>query len=122
MMIFSTEGLLGQTFDRSVIDDPTSSSNKKIRAGFNEIIDMTDLYYNPKIGEVVKRIAIRFENDGRDKFELKQYITKLVGKLYRDLEPRTGMYASSQKELEEADKNYAETLNKLQREFTSRGI
>lgn len=122
MMVFSTQGLLGSDFSKSVIEDPTNTTNILIRENFNEILDMTDIYYNEKMGDVVKRVATRFESQNKSIQQLKNYLYKLVAKLYRDLEPRTGVYASKPEELEEADKNYRETIAKLEREFQKRGI
>jgi hypothetical protein len=122
MMVFSTQGLLGTEFSQQIIDDVNNSSSIRIRQNFNELIDMVDMFYNTKIGDVVKRVAKRFEEQGKSSLELKNYLYRLVAKLYRDLEPRTGVYASTQEELEKADANYKETISKLEKEFQKRGI
>jgi hypothetical protein len=122
MMVFSTQGLLGTEFNQQIIDDVNNSSSIKIRQNFNELIDMVDMFYNTKIGEVVKRVAKRFEEQGKSSLDLKNYLYRLVAKLYRDLEPRTGVYASTQEEIEKADANYKETISKLEKEFQKRGI
>jgi len=122
MIVFSTEGLLGEEFDQNIIDNPNDPRSILIRKNFNEMLDMVDIFYNTKIGEVVKRVAKRFEEQGLSTIELKNYLYRLVAKLYRDLEPRSGVYASSKEDLEKADANYKETIAKLEREFQKRGI
>jgi len=122
MMVFSTQGLLGTEFNQQIIDDVNNSSSIRIRQNFNEIIDMVDMFYNTKIGDVVKRVAKRFEEQGKSSLDLKNYLYRLVAKLYRDLEPRTGVYASTQEEIEKADENYKQTIGSLEKEFQKRGI
>jgi hypothetical protein len=132
MLTYSTESLLGFPFNRQVASGtaiPNSLSqqtvdqaNLLIKKNFNELIDVVDLYYNEKIGEVVTRIKKRFDAEGKTNRDLKDYFIKLLGKLYRDLEPSTGLYASSQEELDKSYAEYDDKLAKLKKEYERKGI
>lgn len=142
MLTFSIENVGGRKFDEEIANGaPTSAfmvgksdaeirskqmyiddTTRRIEEDFFELIDIVDLYYNEKIGEVVTRIKKRFDDAGKSNLDLKGYFIKLLGKMYRDLEPDTGVYATPDKELEEAYKKYEETLGKLKKEYEKRGI
>jgi len=133
MLTFSTDVLLAKQFTEEVargVADPNSSitqanidlTNALIKENFFELIDTVDLYYNEKIGEVVTRVKKRFDDEGKTSLELKNYFVKLLGKMYRDLEPDTGIYATPNEELEASYEKYEETLKKLKKEYEKRGI
>lgn len=131
MLTFSTEGLLGAYFDSEVASGQARTPSGQdyvdrrvnlIRNNFLELIDVVDLYFNAKISEVVTRIKKRFDEEGKSNRDLKDYFIKLLGKLYRDLEPDSGRYASSTEELEESYKKYEDTLKSLKKEYERRGI
>lgn len=123
MLTFSTSGLLGADFDLAKPEDYPDKV-EKIENGFFEILDSIDLYYNKKEGEVVRRILKRFEQKdptsaGND---AKKYIIKLIGKVYRDYEPKSGAYPSSNEELQKANENYTNKLKRVSEEFKKLGI
>jgi hypothetical protein len=133
MLTFSTESLLRRQFTEEVargVADPNSNTtqadidrtNALIKQSFFELIDIVDLYYNEKIGEVVTRVKKRFDDEGKSSRELKNYFVKLLGKMYRDLEPDSGVYATPDEELKAAYDKYEETLQKLKKEYEKRGI
>jgi hypothetical protein len=123
MLTFSTSGLLGKDFDLANPQDYPDEL-EKIENGFFEILDSIDLYYNKKEGEVVRRILKRFEQ--KDPIlasnNAKKYIIKLIGKVYRDYEPKSGAFASSNEELEKANENYTSKLKRVSEEFKKLGI
>ena len=134
MLTFSTENLLGKKFTEEVargVADPNHSNltqaqidltNILIKQSFFELIDIVDLYYNEKIGEVVTRVKKRFDDEGKTSLDLKNYFVKLLGKMYRDLEPDSGVYATPDDELKASYEKYEETLQKLKKEYEKRGI
>ena len=134
MLTFSTEKLLGKKFTEEVargVADPNHSNltqaqidltNELIKQSFFELIDIVDLYYNEKIGEVVTRVKKRFDDEGKTSLDLKNYFVKLLGKMYRDLEPDSGVYATPDDELKASYEKYEETLQKLKKEYEKRGI
>lgn len=133
MLTYSTESLLGYPFDREVasgVANPNSTTSQQvvdqanllIKKNFNELIDVVDLYYNEKIGEIVTRIKKRFDAEGKTNRDLKDYFIKLLGKLYRDLEPSTGVYASTQEEIDKSYAEYDDKLAKLKKEYERKGI
>jgi len=110
MMILSTEGLLG---DGLTITNMTPAIEQRVKDRFFQVINAADLYYNKSINKVVSRIKKRFDEEGKTTYQLSEYLIQLAGKLYRDAYPRTGQYASSQEEIEEADRKYNQTLTKI---------
>jgi hypothetical protein len=133
MLTFSTEGLRNVRFDESVArgtalpnsvytQNRIDELNGQIKGRFFEIIDLVDLYYNDKIGDVVKRVKKRFDDEGKSNRDLKDYFLKLAGKLYIDLEPETGLYATPPDELQKARENYSQLLEKLKKEYERKGI
>jgi hypothetical protein len=121
MITFSTEDLLYETFDiKNFNNYPTAI--RKIQDKFFEILDSVDIFYNAKELEVAKRILKRYEENGSDSFEAKRYIQKLIGRMYRDYEPRTGQYASTPEELAKADESYKIKNQKMADAFKSLGI
>ena len=133
MLTYSTESLLGFPFDREVASGIANAhsttsqqvvdqANLLIKKNFNELIDVVDLYYNEKIGEVVTRVKKRFDAEGKTNRDLKDYFIKLLGKLYRDLEPSTGVYASTQEEIDKSYAEYDDKLAKLKKEYERKGI
>jgi len=133
MMTFSTEGMRNRRFDESVArgvataggrytQDQIDELNREIKDRFFEIIDMVDLYYNDKIGDVVRRVKKRFDDAGKTNTDLKGYLLKLAGKLYIDLEPESGKYATPPDELKKARENYSQLLEKLKKEYERKGI
>jgi hypothetical protein len=123
MLTFSTSGLLGKNFD---LANPQNYPDELeiIENGFFEILDSIDLYYNKKEGEVVRRILKRFEqkNPIDAESEAKNYIIKLIGKIYRDYEPTNGVFASTPEELKKANENYTIKLKKVSEQFKKLGI
>lgn len=123
MLTFSTSGLLGASFDLAKPEDYPDKV-EKIENAFFEILDSVDLYYNKKEGEVVRRILKRFEQKDPTSAgsASKSYIVKLLGKIYRDYEPKSGVLASSPEELQKANENYTMKLKKVSEEFKKLGI
>jgi hypothetical protein len=70
----------------------------------------------------VKRVKKRFDDEGKTNRELKDYFLKLAGKLYIDLEPESGLYATPPDELQKARENYSQLLEKLKKEYERKGI
>jgi hypothetical protein len=131
MLTFSTQGSLGSQLSSEIASRVANDPNrqfyidrevKRIEKDFFEIIDLVDLYYNEKLSEVVSRIKKRFDEEGKSNYDLKSYFIKLLGKLYRDLEPDTGVFASSVKDIEKSYEKYEITLAKLKKEYEKRGI
>lgn len=125
MLTFSTEGILSASIN-NLLSSPKGSTASKVRNNFFEILDVVDLYYNKNISKVVKRIKERFEENDKNRISnpntLKNYLLGLAGKLYRDLEPTDGMYASTKEELDDASKKYNDLLKKLKVQFEKFGI
>lgn len=123
MLTFSTSGLLGKDFD---LANPQNYPDKVeiIENGFFEILDSVDLYYNKKEGEVIRRILKRFEQKDpvNGQSQAKDYIIKLLGKIYRDYEPKRGAFASTPEELQKANENYTAKLKKVSEQFRKLGI
>jgi len=121
MITFSTEDLLYESFDINNFNQYPRAI-RKIQDKFFEILDSVDIFYNAKELEVAKRILKRYEDNGSDSFEAKRYIQKLIGRMYRDYEPRTGQYASTPEELAKADENFKMKNQKMADAFKSLGI
>jgi hypothetical protein len=121
MITFSTEDLLYENFDINDFDRYPRAI-RKIKDKFFQILDSVDIFYNQNELEVAKRILKRFEENGSDSFEAKKYIQKLIGRMYRDYEPRTGQYASTPEELAKADENFKMKNQKMAQAFKSLGI
>jgi hypothetical protein len=121
MITFSTEDLLREPFDIQNFDQyPTAIA--KIQNKFFEILDSVDIYYNEKESEVAKRILKRYEDNNLSSTDAKNYIQKLIGRMYRDYEPRSGQYASTPEELEKADEKYRMKTTKMAQAFKSLGV
>ena len=126
MITFSTEGLLSETFSKRVVDSKINGNPdytmKLIESNFHEILDTVDIYYNAKPQEVVRRIWKRFQDLGLPSLDLKNYINRLLGKMYRDYTPKQGQYASSQEEIDKADKDYKMKVSQYAQAFQNIGI
>ncbi len=126
MLTFSTQGILSADVN-NLISNPNGSTSLKVKNNFFEILDTVDLYYNQNLGKVVKRIKERFEENNRNRISnprssVKEYMLYLAGKLYRDFIPDSGLYASSQEEIEESSKKYNMLLKRLKVEFEKLGL
>jgi hypothetical protein len=126
MMTFSTEGLLEETFDQSIVDAKMNGTQNRnlelIESNFFEILDTQDIYFNSKPQEVVKRIWTRFQNQGKSSRDLKNYVNRLLGKMYRDFVPKGGQYESSPEEIDKSNKDYTEKLNQYAKAYQNLGI
>jgi hypothetical protein len=126
MMTFSTAGLLYQTFDQSIVDAKMNGTQNRtlelIESNFFEILDTQDIYFNSKPQEVVKRIWTRFQNQGKSSRDLKNYVNRLLGKMYRDFVPKGGQYESSPEEIDKSNKDYTEKLNQYAKAYQNLGI
>jgi len=121
MITFSTEDLLGQPFDIANFENYPDAI-LKIQNKFFEILDSVDIFYNPKEGDVAKRILKRFEDNNLSSTLAKNYVQKLIGRMYKDYEPRSGEYASTPEELEKADEKYRMKTTKMAQAFKSLGV
>lgn len=120
MLTFSTEDLLGRSFDIAKFEQYPNVL-REVQNKFFEILDSVDIYYNEKESDVVKRILKRFEDNNLSSTDAKNYVQKLIGRMYRDYEPRSGLYASSPEELEKADEKYRTKTIKMAQAFKSLG-
>lgn len=121
MMVIGTQGLLRENFS-SAIKNPAGATDTKIKAKFFELLDATDLHYNEKTGEVIKRIITRYEKEGKQTSDVKSYVINLLGKVYKDYEPSSGPYISTPEEQAKANDEYKEKLKKVGAEFQKLGI
>lgn len=121
MITFSTEDLLGKPFNIANFENYPDTI-RGIQNKFFEILDSVDIYYNEKESEVAKRILKRYEDNNLSSTEAKNYIQKLIGRMYRDYEPRSGAYASTPEELEKADEKYRMKTTKMAQAFKSLGV
>ena len=121
MMVIGTQGLLRENFS-SAIKNPNGPTDTKIKAKFFELLDATDLHYNEKTGEVIKRIITRYEKEGKQPSNVKSYVINLLGKVYKDYEPSSGPYISTPEEQAKANDEYKEKLKKVGAEFQKLGI
>ena len=121
MITFSTQDLLREGFN---IANPSAYpiAVRKIQDKFFEILDSVDIYYNEKESEVAKRILKRYEDNNLSSTDAKNYIQKLIGRMYRDYEPRSGQYASTPEEIEKADEKYRTKTTKMAQAFKSLGV
>jgi hypothetical protein len=121
MLILPTTDLIGEQFS---IENtlPYTRTGINIRKRFNELIDIVDLYYNPKVSSVVNRIEKRFVEEGKNTTELKNYLFFLAGRLYRDNYPRQGVYSTPVEELEKLDEKYLQTLKSIKTTLESKGL
>jgi len=121
MVTFSTEDLLGRSFNIANFEQYPDVI-RMIQNKFFEILDSVDIYYNEKESEVAKRILKRYEDNNLSSTEAKNYVQKLIGRMYRDYEPRSGQYASTPEELEKADEKYRMKTTKMAQAFKSLGV
>lgn len=121
MITFSTEDLLNQPFDIANFENYPNAI-EKIQNKFFEILDSVDIFYNPKEGDVAKRILKRYEDNNLSSTLAKNYVQKLIGRMYKDYEPRSGEYASTPEELEKADEKYRMKTTKMAQAFKSLGV
>jgi hypothetical protein len=121
MITFSTEDLLSEPFNIANFENYPDAI-LKIQNKFFEILDSVDIFYNPKEGDVVKRILKRYEDNNLSSTSAKNYVQKLIGRMYKDYEPRSGQYASTPEELEKADEKYRMKTTKMAQAFKSLGV
>jgi len=121
MLILPTTALLGERFTIENTRAGTRVGNTILRR-FNELLDIVDLYYNPKTSQVISRVEKRFSDEGKTTLELKNYLNYLAGRLYRDNYPRSGVYATPPDELEKLDAKYLKTIQSIKTTLESKGI
>jgi hypothetical protein len=121
MLILPTTDLLGIRFSTDSVA-PYTRAGMTIRNRFNELLDMVDLYYNPKASQVISRIEKRFTEEGFNTIELKNYLNFLAGRLYRDNYPRSGVYSTPTEELEKLDEKYLKTIQSIKTTLESKGL
>jgi hypothetical protein len=113
MLTYSTTELLETSLESAQEIGKSGEIRKKIERAFFSIIDIVDLYYNPKTTAVVERIKTRMWEEGSNLYALKAYLIELAGKLYRDYVPMSGPYASTQEQVDTANEDYRKLLQKI---------